>query len=270
MNCYYNKYPGDYQRDTAHLSLMEHGAYNLLMDHYYSTGKPLPNNNTALYRICRAFEPAEQTAIDNVASQFFQPDDNFLRHKRIDRQLSERREFLDAQRESGKKGAEARWGNHGDPNRVSIADPISDPIDSANGDGNGEQHGELMASNSNSKSNSKSTANKAEHGARFARFWSVYPRKTDKGKAEKAFAKLKPDEALLETMLTALAQQGQSRQWREGVIPHAATWLNGKRWTDELLPDSCGKRGESEWERKTREARESGDRWVTEGEAHHA
>ena len=28
---YWRKYIGDYQRDTAHLSLIEHGAYHMLL-----------------------------------------------------------------------------------------------------------------------------------------------------------------------------------------------------------------------------------------------
>ena len=35
---WYSFYPGDYGRDTGHLSLIEHGAYRTLMDHYYATG----------------------------------------------------------------------------------------------------------------------------------------------------------------------------------------------------------------------------------------
>ena len=49
---WYARYPGDYLRDTAHLSLMENGAYTLLLDHYYSTG-PLLVDKDGLYRVCK-------------------------------------------------------------------------------------------------------------------------------------------------------------------------------------------------------------------------
>lgn len=70
----------------------------------------------------------------------------------------------------------------------------------------------------------------------FAAFWSAYPRKTAKGDALKAFAKLAPDDTLLAQMLTALSWQARSDGWvRDGgkFIPHPATWLNGRRWDDE-------------------------------------
>lgn len=71
----------------------------------------------------------------------------------------------------------------------------------------------------------------------FARFWAAYPRKESKPAAKRAFDKLKPDEDLMETMLTAIEKQKESSQWQENggqFIPYPATWLNGNRWEDEL------------------------------------
>jgi hypothetical protein len=66
-------------------------------------------------------------------------------------------------------------------------------------------------------------------------FWKEYPRKVDKAKALKAFEKLKPDEELLGVMLQAIIAAKASDVWRETrFIPHPTTWLNGKRWEDEL------------------------------------
>lgn len=73
----------------------------------------------------------------------------------------------------------------------------------------------------------------------FERFWSAYPRHVGKRAAEKAFAKLQPDEELMGVVLAALERQGKSVQWRRDggqYIPHAATWLNGRRWEDEAEP----------------------------------
>lgn len=72
--------------------------------------------------------------------------------------------------------------------------------------------------------------------ARFAHFWSAYPKKVARADAEKAFAKQKIDDALLERILLAIADQSRTDEWRchDGkFVPHPATWLNGHRWEDE-------------------------------------
>ena len=71
---------------------------------------------------------------------------------------------------------------------------------------------------------------------RFETFWKAYPRKTAKGAARKAFAKLKVTDELLTVMLDAIEAQKFSSQWRRDggqYIPHPATWLNQARWEDE-------------------------------------
>lgn len=69
---FYKHYIGDYQRDTGHLSLAEHGAYRLMLDAFYATGKPLPMDKKALYRLLRAATAVERKAIDMVCAQFWE------------------------------------------------------------------------------------------------------------------------------------------------------------------------------------------------------
>ena len=69
----------------------------------------------------------------------------------------------------------------------------------------------------------------------FASFWEQYPRKKNKGHAEKAFDKLKPDDELLQTILKAVEGARESADWRKDggqFIPHPATWLNARGWED--------------------------------------
>lgn len=73
---------------------------------------------------------------------------------------------------------------------------------------------------------------------RFTQFWQAYPHKVGKQDAIKAFAKVDVDIGVL---LTALEKQKNSEQWQKDggkFIPHPATWLNGKRWEDELEPST--------------------------------
>ena len=67
----------------------------------------------------------------------------------------------------------------------------------------------------------------------FDRFWIAYPRKQAKIAARKAWEKTRRVRPPLEALLAALERDKTSEQWRGGVVPHAATWLNGRRWDDE-------------------------------------
>lgn len=70
----------------------------------------------------------------------------------------------------------------------------------------------------------------------FARFWEAYPNKVAKVAAEKAYAKaLKaiPGPDPPGVILAGVERAKVSRQWREGFIPHPATWLNRGCWDDE-------------------------------------
>jgi uncharacterized protein YdaU (DUF1376 family) len=85
---FYKRYLGDYARDTAHLSLMEHGAYQVLLDTYYATDGKLTADSEELYRIARAMNQAERKAVDKVADQFFPVNGDNTRHnKRADEEL---------------------------------------------------------------------------------------------------------------------------------------------------------------------------------------
>ena len=75
---FYKHYIGDYQRDTGHLSLAEHGAYRLMLDAFYATGKPLPADKKALYRLLRAATAVERKAIDFVSAPFWEITSNGL------------------------------------------------------------------------------------------------------------------------------------------------------------------------------------------------
>lgn len=71
----------------------------------------------------------------------------------------------------------------------------------------------------------------------FERFWKLYPRKTNRVQAVKAWDKLKPDLALCKVMDSAIRAQMRTEQWQDSQhIPHPSTWLNGERWNDEI----CG------------------------------
>ena len=90
----------------------------------------------------------------------------------------------------------------------------------------------------NKKENKNKNENKDnKQNEAFEQFWIVYPRHEAKQTAQKAFTKLDPDETLLQTMIQAVEKQKASPQWQENggqFIPYPATWLNGRRWEDQV------------------------------------
>ena len=67
---------------------------------------------------------------------------------------------------------------------------------------------------------------------RFPEFWDAWPRKEGRAEARKAWSKAtrRTDQAVI----VAAAQAYASSPFRPArqFVPHAATWLNGERWTD--------------------------------------
>lgn len=100
---WFKLYIGDYQRDTAHLSVTEHGAYLLMLQHYYATEKPLPTGK-ALHRMLRAQDKAEREAIDTVAAQFWTETPDGLVNDRADAEITK----AGAQAETNRAIAQAR------------------------------------------------------------------------------------------------------------------------------------------------------------------
>lgn len=93
-------YVGDYLADTSHLTTEQHGAYFLLMLHYWATGS-LPTTDKQLMAIAR-MDP-ESWAYNSLAiARFF--DENW-RHKRLDKEIAKAKKITEARSLAGLKGA---------------------------------------------------------------------------------------------------------------------------------------------------------------------
>lgn len=105
---WYAHYFADYARDTAHLSMLEHGAYRLMLDHYYSTRTPLPTDVERVLRLCRAFVQAEQDAVRLVLKEFFDLREDGWHNERADEEIRKAAELRDKCSAAGQASARKR------------------------------------------------------------------------------------------------------------------------------------------------------------------
>jgi uncharacterized protein YdaU (DUF1376 family) len=104
---YYKRHLGDYAKDTRHLTLLEHGAYCLLLDYYYSTEKPIPDDRCE--RIAGARTEAEIAAVRSVLKEFFIKDGDVWRSKKADEVIAE----STSKSAKARASASAKWGEGG-------------------------------------------------------------------------------------------------------------------------------------------------------------
>ena len=109
---YYRRYMGDYLRDTSRLSMLEHGAYNLLLDYYYAEERPIPLDLDQVYRLVRAIMPDERRAVQKILTTYFRKSANGWHNERADEEIQKGTSAIARMAEAGKRGAETRWGKH--------------------------------------------------------------------------------------------------------------------------------------------------------------
>lgn len=90
---YYEHHIGDYASSTRHLTMLEHGAYRLLLDLYYGTEKPIPVDPRKIFRLVVAASKAEQAAVKTILEEFFELRDDGWHNKRCDMEIMA---FVDA------------------------------------------------------------------------------------------------------------------------------------------------------------------------------
>lgn len=100
-------YVADYLGDTGHLTTLEHGAYLLLIMHYWQKGE-LPADDAKLARIAKMTQPQWVKSRDTLAD-LFQPG---WKHKRIDREMHDATEAYERRARAGSLGGRAKRGLH--------------------------------------------------------------------------------------------------------------------------------------------------------------
>jgi len=101
-------YWGDYLRDTGHLSTTEHGAYLMLIAHYWVTGRPLPDDDRRLARIAK-MGTKKWRGIRPTIADFFTISGGCWKHKRIETEMLKIAETNEKRSEKAKHAARSRW-----------------------------------------------------------------------------------------------------------------------------------------------------------------
>ena len=94
-------YIGDYLADTGHLRTVDHGAYILLLLHYWRTGS-LPQDDTQLAKIARLPLRSWKNSVKPILQPLFR---DGLRHKRVEKELAKHAEISRKRSVAGQKGA---------------------------------------------------------------------------------------------------------------------------------------------------------------------
>lgn len=211
---YYQHNIGDYRKDTGHLTLLEHGIYRQLLDTYYTEELPLTTDLNKLMRSHSVRNADEMQAFQNVLNDFFELTEKGYVHDRCDKEL----EKIYGKSEKARASANARWANR------------NKDIDANAMQTQSESNAIGMLPNNPIPNNPITHIQEYTH--EFELFWKSYPRHESKSSAMKAFKKVKVD---INILLQAIAQQKNSKQWKDNIIPHASTWLNQSRWEDEII-----------------------------------
>jgi uncharacterized protein YdaU (DUF1376 family) len=203
---YFQHNIADYRKDTAHLTLLEHGVYRQLLDQYYLNEKPLPLDQDKLMRLLCARSEGEIRAVLSVLGDFFEKTELGYIHKRCDAEI----EAFQSKQVKAVAAANKRWNN---------ADAM-------------QTHSEPNANHKPITINHKPITN-IKPLSDFDLFWMAYPKKVGKEAARKSWDKVKPD---LKTVLETLKWQKQSDQWFKNngqYIPNPSTYLNQHRFLDQ-------------------------------------
>ena len=196
---------------TAHLTLVEEAVYRRLIDHYYDTEQPIGADFNAMLRRLRLENYREEVIV--ILNEFFQPVDDGFRNKHCDKKISDYKKQKKINKINGK--------SVGRPKKQLETHSVTD----------GLQLVTLTTNNKQETINNKQLTNLTLE--RFELFWKSYPKKISKEAAKKSWLKINPDDELMSKMVNAVSYQRLSER-EEKFIPHAATWLNGKRWEDEV------------------------------------
>jgi len=225
---YYTKHIKDYKTDTAHLTLLEHGVYNSLIDLYILTENPLEPNLQKLCRLVNATTDDEIKSVENILDEFFTESDDGYRQKKCDQELIR----IFGKSESARKSAKHRWGSERNANAMQ-----TDSERNANG----------MLPNTQDPLPNNPIPNKEDPLIKmelFNSFWKAYPHRDGKKSTKKQsfswWNKQSLDTLTMVLSKVKLYKSHIEKCLRDGVFesapPDPIRYLQNERFNDVYKP----------------------------------
>lgn len=104
----YQHHIGDFNKATRHLTRVERSIYRDMLDLYYETEKPLPDDIKAICRLVIARDNEEVTAVEQMLNEFFHKNCDGWAHVRCELEIEKYRNNSNQKSEAGKASAAAR------------------------------------------------------------------------------------------------------------------------------------------------------------------
>ena len=220
----FHMYAGDFLSDmnVKLMNMTQRGIYITLLLHEWIEGS-LPSNIGHLKILCDNCKDFEKHW--ELISRCFYEEDGKIYNPRLEEERASKLADRERKSKNGKKGAMKRW--HSDS--TAIAQPSN-----SNKEIEIEVEKEI---NKNKKTTSTITLNKEFENE----FWTLYPRRDNKKRANDKYVQLRKSGATKDDILNGL--KGYIKQWKTSgtepaFIPMASTWLHQERFKDELITNT--------------------------------
>ena len=219
---YYKRNLGDYAKKAGRLSMLQHGAYNLLIDACFDR-EVFPTLEQAI-DWAWASSDIEIEAVKFVLNRFFILNENgqYVQHEILEQILNYQENASINKRIAIERETKRKEKNTNRVPSVNEPPPNHKPI-TINQEPITNNHKPVKTISSDCSN-------------RFDVFWNTYPKKVGKEAARKSFLKMVKTQSSFDEVLKALSWQTKSDQWlKDGgqFIPNPATYLNQGRWQDE-------------------------------------
>jgi uncharacterized protein YdaU (DUF1376 family) len=203
---WYKFHIGDYLTHTVHLSDAEDLAYRRLLDLYYMSEKEIPLDTESVARKIRL----DLDITESVLNEFFERTETGYFNNRCHVEVTKYQHQVENNRQLGKRG--------GRPSKTE-SKTESKAKDNPK---------KIQIQNKNINTSSK-----------FDEFWNAWPsskRKVAKSECQKKWAKAGLD-AVAETIIAQVKILKVTDQWTGGFEPAPLTYINQRRWEDDVMSD---------------------------------